>query len=66
MTSILSYTAMAGAVGTGGLGKIAIDYGLYRYDYLKLYVASGLLILLVQVIQIFGTKTSIFVDRRRR
>lgn len=66
MTSILSYTAMAGAVGAGGLGKIAIDYGMYRYDYLKLYVASVLLVLLVQVIQIIGTKTSIFVDRRRR
>lgn len=66
MTSILSYTAMAGAVGAGGLGKIAIDYGMYRYDYLKLYVASALLIVLVQIIQIVGTKTSIFIDRRRR
>ncbi len=65
-TSILSYTAMAGTVGAGGLGKIAIDYGMYRYDYLKLYVASALLVLLVQVIQIVGTKTSIFIDRRRR
>lgn len=65
-TSILSYTAMAGTVGAGGLGKIAIDYGMYRYDYVKLYVASILLVLLVQLIQIVGTKTSIFIDRRRR
>ncbi|MGI6174032.1 MAG: methionine ABC transporter permease [Christensenellales bacterium] len=66
MTTILGYTAMAGAVGAGGLGKIAIDYGMYRYDYTTLYAASILLVLLVQIIQIAGTKIALAVDRRRR
>ena len=64
MTSILSYTAMAGAIGTGGLGKVAIDYGLYRYDYVKLYVASGLLIVLVQIIQFIFSWVSNRIDKR--
>ncbi len=66
MTTILAYTAMAGAVGAGGLGKIAIDYGMYRFDMQKLYTASALLVLLVQVIQVFGTGTSSMIDKRRK
>ena len=66
MTTILAYTAMAGAVGAGGLGKIAIDYGMYRFDMPKLYTASILLVVLVQVIQVFGTGASSMIDKRRR
>ncbi len=66
MTTILAYTAMAGAVGAGGLGKIAIDYGMYRFDMPKLYIASILLVVLVQVIQVFGTGASSMIDKRRR
>jgi D-methionine transport system permease protein len=66
MTTILAYTAMAGAVGAGGLGKIAIDYGMYRFDMQKLYTASVLLVLMVQVIQVFGTSTSSMIDKRRK
>jgi len=66
MTTILAYTAMAGAVGAGGLGKIAIDYGMYRFDMPKLYTASILLVLLVQGIQVSGTGLSGRLDRRRR
>ena len=66
MTTILAYTAMAGAVGAGGLGKIAIDYGMYRFDMPKLYTASILLVVLVQVIQVFGTSASSMIDKRRR
>lgn len=66
MTTILAYTAMAGAVGAGGLGKIAIDYGMYRFDMQKLYTASVLLVVLVQVIQVFGTRTSGIIDKRRK
>ena len=47
LTTILGYSAMSGIIGGGGLGKIAIDYGYYRYKYLVMLVAVVLLILLV-------------------
>ena len=46
---------MSGIIGGGGLGKIAIDYGYYRYKYLVMLVAVVLLILLVQLFQTIGT-----------
>ncbi len=64
ITTILSYTAMSGIIGGGGLGKIAINYGYYRYKYLVMLFAVILLILLVQVFQSIGTKISIRSDKR--
>ena len=49
ITTILGYSAMSGIIGGGGLGKIAINYGYYRYKYLIMLAAVVLLILLVQV-----------------
>ena len=49
LTTILGYSAMSGIIGGGGLGKIAIDYGYYRYKYLVMLVAVVLLIILVQL-----------------
>ena len=66
ITTILGYTAMAGAVGGGGLGKIAIDYGLNRNKMDVLYVASIALVLLVQVMQVVGTKAAQWVDHRKK
>ncbi len=66
LTTILGYTAMAGAVGGGGLGKIAIDYGLNRNKMDILYVASIALVLLVQVMQVLGTRSSKWIDHRRK
>ncbi len=40
LTTILGYSAMSGIIGGGGLGKIAIDYGYYRYKYLVMLVAA--------------------------
>ena len=51
ITTILGYTPMAYLIAGGGLGQIAIQYGLYRHNYPIMYVASLLLIILVQVIQ---------------
>ena len=45
LTTILGYSAMSGIIGGGGLGKIAIDYGYYRYKYLVMLVAVILLVL---------------------
>lgn len=53
MIMLVGYSAMAGAVGGGGLGDIAIRYGFYRFDIKVMLVTLGVLIILVQVIQIF-------------
>lgn len=64
LTTILGYSAMSGIIGGGGLGKIAIDYGYYRYKYLIMYVAVILLIVLVQIFQSVGTRLALRSDKR--
>ena len=64
LTTVLGYSAMSGIIGGGGLGKIAIDYGYYRYKYLVMLVAVVLLILLVQLFQTVGTWLSKKCDKR--
>ena len=62
--TILGYSAMAGAVGGGGLGDIAIRYGYHRYQTDIMLVTVVLLVLLVQILQYIGTKLSKRLDRR--
>lgn len=64
--TILGYSAMAGAVGGGGLGDIAIRYGYHRYQTDIMLVTVVLLILLVQVLQMIGTRLSKKLDRRMK
>ena len=64
ITTILGYSAMSGIIGGGGLGKIAINYGYYRYKYLIMIAAVILLILLVQVFQSGGTRLAVKADKR--
>lgn len=64
ITTVLGYSAMSGIIGGGGLGKIAINYGYYRYMYLVMLVAVVFLILLVQLFQAAGTKLAIRSDKR--
>ena len=64
ITTILGYSAMSGIIGGGGLGKIAINYGYYRYKYLVMLVAVILLIILVQLFQTVGTRLTVKLDRR--
>ena len=64
ITTIMSYTAMSGAVGGGGLGMIAITYGYQRYRYAILYAAVLVLVVVVQVIQSFGTWLATKCDKR--
>lgn len=66
LTTILGYTAMSGIIGGGGLGKIAIDYGYYRYRYIVMVFAVLLLILLVQLIQVLGTFLAKRLDHRTK
>lgn len=62
--TILGYSAMAGAVGGGGLGDVAIRYGYYRWQGDIMIVTVILLILLVQILQYIGTKLSRKLDKR--
>ncbi len=63
--TILGYSAMAGTVGGGGLGDIAIRYGYYRYDTGIMIVTVILLIALVQIFQSLGTFIANRLDRRK-
>lgn len=65
-TTILSYSAMAGALGGGGLGAIAINYGYYRFQPDMMWIAVVLLVLLVQLIQVVGSRLVVKSDKRRR
>ncbi len=62
--TILSYSAMAGVVGGGGLGDIAIRYGYNRYQYDIMLMTVILLIILVQVLQMIGMKIAKKTDKR--
>ena len=64
ITTIMGYTAMSGAIGGGGLGKIAIMIGYNRYRYAVLYLAVIVLVILVQLFQSIGTKLAIKCDKR--
>ena len=64
--TILGYSAMSGVVGGGGLGDIAIRYGYYRYEAGIMWVTVILLVVLVQILQVIGTKLSKKLDRRSR
>ena len=64
ITTIMGYTAMSGAVGGGGLGKIAMTYGYNRYRYAVLYLAVIVLVLITQVMQSFGTWLARKCDKR--
>ena len=64
ITTILGYSAMSGIIGGGGLGKIAINYGYYRYKTLIMIMAVILLIVIVQVFQSVGDHLAKKSDKR--
>ena len=63
-TTILGYSAMSGAVGGGGLGKLAIMYGYNRYQNDIMFATVVLLIIIVQLLQSFGDWPTRRSDRR--
>lgn len=65
-TTILGYSAIAGAVGGGGLGGIAINYGLYRYESDMMFLTVAILVIIVQIIQEIGMKLARVSDKRIR
>ena len=64
LTTILGYSAMAGILGGGGLGKIAINYGYYRYKYGVMLVAVIFIVIMVQIFQSLGTALTKKCDKR--
>ena len=66
LTTILGYGAMAGIIGGGGLGKLAVDYGLYNFRPIVMWAAVIGLVILVQIFQSIGTKLSTACDKRLR
>lgn len=66
LITIFGYGAMAGIVGGGGIGAIAINYGYYRRRQLVLFLAVVLLIVIVQVLQSIGNRITRKVDKRIR
>ncbi|GGC76030.1 ABC transporter permease [Thalassobacillus devorans] len=61
--SLIGYSAMAGAIGGGGIGDLAIRYGYYRYDNFVMFTTVILLIVLVQVIQYAGDFLAKYVKK---
>jgi len=64
MVTILGYSAMAGTIGGGGLGQIAINYGYQRYNDDIIWVCVVLTVIIVQIIQEVGTLIARKTDKR--
>ncbi len=64
VTTILGYSAMAGIIGGGGLGAIAMNYGLYRYQRDIMFITVILLVIIVQIMQEIGMKVANISDKR--
>lgn len=62
--NLIGYSAMAGAIGGGGLGDLAIRFGLYRYETDIMIVSVIIIILLVQSIQLFGNSISASINKK--
>lgn len=62
--SLIGYSAMAGTIGGGGIGDLAIRYGYYRYDDTVMFTTIILLVVLVQFIQYFGDFIAKKVNKR--
>ena len=62
--SFLSYSAVAGVVGGGGIGDLAIRYGYYRFQTDVMVLTVALLVVLVQIIQVAGNTVARRIDKR--
>lgn len=62
--TLFGYAAMAGAIGGGGLGDVAIRYGYYKYQTDVMIATIIILIILVQIIQVLGNGISRKIDKR--
>jgi D-methionine transport system permease protein len=61
--SLIGYSAMAGVVGGGGIGFLAINYGYYRYETGVMIVTVAVLIVVVQAVQVLGDRAASHIER---
>lgn len=64
LVSLIGYSAMAGIVGGGGVGDLAIRFGYYRYETKVMIVTVVALVILVQVVQVLGDWLAARADKR--
>ena len=64
ITTILGYSAMAGIVGGGGLGAVATNYGLYRYNNEVMLITIVIIVVIVQIFQEIGMMAAKKLDKR--
>ena len=64
IVNLIGYSAMAGAIGGGGLGDIAIRYGYQRFDLKVMIITIIILVVLVQIIQMLGEGISKKVNKK--
>ena len=64
VVAVIGYSAMAGAIGGGGLGAVAVRYGYQRFQYDTMIVAVLILVVVVQLVQFAGDLISRRLDRR--
>lgn len=62
--NLIGYSAMAGAIGGGGLGDLAIRYGHYKYQYDVMYISVIIIVILVQVVQFVGNSLTLKLNKR--
>lgn len=65
VVTIISYSALAGLIGGGGLGKVAIQYGYQRYDFQTMSITLALLLLIVQLAQWGGECMARVIEKKR-
>ena len=63
--NLIGYSAMAGLVGGGGLGQVAVQYGYNRFNTFIMVVTVILLILLVQIVQWIGGSIAAAISKKR-
>lgn len=66
IVTILGYSAMAGFIGGGGLGAVAVTYGYNRYQFGIMLVAVIIIVVIVQIFQEVGLRLSRWLDKRNR
>ncbi|WMM23769.1 methionine ABC transporter permease [Tissierella sp. MB52-C2] len=62
--NIIGYSAMAGAIGGGGLGDLAVRFGLYKWQKDVMFIALIVIIILVQGIQILGNYITLKINKK--
>lgn len=66
IVTILGYSAMAGFIGGGGLGTVAVNYGYNRYNFPIMLIAVIIIVVVVQIFQEVGMRLAHRLDKRNR